>query len=197
MGYSYVIYISKVNFCLYGESAEHYFNIKLSQIFLQGPVYVPRRIMCGILSLYLCVRSVSYDPDVRCWKETTHRFNLTSAGSVLPFTHATHLLIYRQHHEACRNRCPAPPTFCCAVSLFTRQHAIDLSLQSLSPPHQKRSWKQICFLQLCNGFHMGVLGSKSTAKRVYKPLRCTCSGFQKFNSGNKWGSWDNDRAFVS
>lgn len=87
------------------------------------------------------------------------------------------------YHEACRNRCAAPQTFCCAVSLFTRQHVIDLSLQSLSPPHQKRSWKQICFLQLCNGFHMGVLGSKSTTKRVYKPLRCTCSGFQSSTLG--------------
>lgn len=30
---------------------------------------------------------------------------------------------------------------------------------------------------------MGVLGSESTAKRVYKPLRCTCSGFQSSAMG--------------
>lgn len=70
----------------------------------------------------------------------------------------------------------------CFLCLHTK--TCNLPLPSFLPPHQKGSWKQICFLQLCNGFHMGVLAFKYTTKRVHKPLTCTCSGFQNSALGS-------------
>lgn len=43
---------------------------------------------------------------------------------------------------------------------------------------------------------MSVLSSKSATKRACKPSEVEMQQFPKFNPGNKFGSWDNDRAFM-